>query len=335
MAPHSAAVRGLRWGVLGTAGIARDAVIPGIRAIGAGRVEAVASRDIARARSFADDQGIPLAFGSYDEMLRSGVVDVIYNPLPNTLHAEWTVKALEAGLPVLCEKPLAMHASEGRSISDAARRAGLPVAEAFMYRFHPVFDAVRAAIAQGVIGRPSTMRSVFTFVQDTDAATPASAGLGGGALRDVGCYCVNVSRLLTGTEPARATAIERRDVLDWTVAGILEFPGSFLAQIECSIENHERHEAEISGSDGTIRFPDPWFPGVESARYLLKRGESEEFIEVPGSDPYGLEALDFARAVVTGQPPRWPIADAVANLAAMDALFEAARTGRTVRVAPA
>ena len=328
------AIEDLRWGVLGTAGIART-VIAGIRAAGAGHVQAVASRDAAKGRAWADDLGIPLSFGGYAELLDSGAVDLIYNPLPNTLHAEWTVRALEAGLPVLCEKPLALHASEGRSIADAARRAGLPVAEAFMDRFHPVFDAVRAAIARGVIGRPSTMRSVFTFLQDEDAATPTSPSLGGGSLRDVGCYSVSLSRLLAGAEPIRATAVERRDQVDWTMVGILEFPGPFLAQFECSIENHERHEAEITGTDGTIRFPDPWFPGTESAHWILRKGDREERFEVPGADPYGLETLDFARAVATGTAPRWPISDAVAGLAAMDALFEAARSGRTMRVAPA
>jgi predicted dehydrogenase len=228
-----------------------------------------------------------------------------------------------------------MNAAEGRAIVDAARRTGLPVAEAFMYRFHPVFDSVRAAIARGEIGRPSTLRSVFTFMQDDGAATPASANLGGGSLRDVGCYCVGLSRLLAGTEPLTATAVERRDGVDFTMSGILGFPGGLLAQFECSIENHERHEAEISGTEGTICFPDPWFPGVQSARYLLRRGESEQTIAIPGADHYALEAIDFARAVASGSAPRWPIQDAVANLAAMDALFEAARSGRTVRVAPA
>jgi len=328
------AIGDLRWGVLGTAGIART-VIAAIRTAGAGRVEAVASRDLARADAFAGDLAIPRTFGAYDDLLQSGEVDLVYNPLPNTLHAEWTMRALEAGLPVLCEKPLALHASEGRAIADAARHAGLPVAEAFMYRFHPVFDAARAAIARGAIGRPSTMRSVFTFVQDEGAATPASTNLGGGSLRDVGCYCVSLSRLLAGAEPLRATAVERRDGVDWTLAGVLEFPGGVLAQIESSIENHERHEAEISGTEGTLRFPAPWFPGESAARFVVRRGDHEEAVEVPGADHYGLEALDFARAVASGTSPRWPIEDAVANLAAMDALFEAARTGRTVRVAPA
>ena len=144
-----------------------------------------------------------------------------------------------------------------------------------------------------------------------------------------------LSRLLVGAEPIRATAVERRDHVDWTMLGILEFPGDFLAQFECSIENHERHEAEITGTEGTIRFPDPWFPGTESACWHLVQGERQQAFEVPGADPYGLEALDFARAVAAGTPPRWPISDAVAGLAAMDALFEAARSGRTVRVAPA
>ena len=137
-------VTDLRWGILGTAAIARDALVPAIRRAGAGRVVAVASRDLEKARAFADALEIPSAFGSYAELLDSGAVDCVYVPLPNTLHAEWTIRALDAGLPVLCEKPLAMDARQGLAILAASRRTGLPVAEAFMYRHHPLYDAVRA-----------------------------------------------------------------------------------------------------------------------------------------------------------------------------------------------
>jgi predicted dehydrogenase len=328
-------VRNLRWGILGTAGIARSAFVPGVRAVGAGVVEAVASRDADKARAFADDLGIPRAFGSYEEMLASGAVDLVYNPLPNTMHAGWTVRALQAGLPVLCEKPLAMHASEGRAIADAARQAGLPVAEAFMYRFHPLFDAVRAAIARGDVGRVTALRSTFTFALDDLSSLPAAEALGGGALRDVGCYCVNAFRLLAGSEPTRAWAAEHREGVDRTMLGLLEFPGGVLAHFECSIESHERHELTVHGTAGSLSIPEPWLPREAPGRYVLDRDAGRSEVEVPAADAYGLEALDFARAVARGTPPRWPLHDSIANLSVLDALFEAARTGRGVRVAPA
>lgn len=328
-------VTDLRWGILGTAGIARSAFIPGLRAAGAGRVEAVASRDGDKARAFADDLGIPLAFGSYAEMLESGAVDLVYNPLPNTMHAAWTVKALEAGLPVLCEKPLALHASEGRSIADAARRAGLPVAEAFMYRFHPLWDAVREVLARGDLGRLTTLRSTFTFALDDPSALPAAADLGGGSLRDVGCYCVDAFRLLAGCEPLRAFAGEHRDHVDRTMVGVLEFPDGLLAHFESSIESHERHEMTVHGTLGSLVVAEPWLPGAGPGRFTVDVGAGPVAVEVPPADAYGLEALDFARAVAGGRPPRWTIQDAVATLSVMDALFESARTGRSVRVAPA
>ena len=322
----------LRWGILGTADIA-PRVIAAIRATGCGVVAAVASRDGRHARSWADAHAIPAAYGSYEALLASGDIDLVYVPLPHSLHAEWSIRCLEAGLPVLCEKPLATSAADARRVADAARRAGLPAAEAFMYRFHPLYDSVLAALRAGRIGRPTVIRSQFTFALDDPDAIVASAELGGGALMDVGCYCVNVARLLAGAEPLRAMAFARREGVDRTLCGLLELPGGVAAQIECSIESHERHSAEIAGTEGTLVIESPWFPGDDTSRFVIHRdGAADEVVLAPGGDGYQLEVRDFARACTTSQPPRWPLEDAVANMAAIEALLESARTGRAVAV---
>ena len=321
----------LRWGILGTASITR-ALMPAIRASGCGTVAAVASRDPARARAFAAEHGIPRACG-YDDLLERGVVDVVYNPLPNHLHAAWTIRCLEAGLPVLCEKPFALDAAEARTVAAAARRTGVPVAEAFMYRFHPLYDRLRELIAAGAIGELVSVGSCFTFFLDDRTALPAQAELGGGALMDVGCYCVELARRVAGREPVRAHAAARLSEVDETLVGVLEFPGGLLASLECSIAEFERHAATIAGTRGAIVIRSPWFPGAADGELRLQVEGREEVITTPGGDGYVLEVQNFARACATGAAPRWPVEDAVANMAALDALRAAARTGAAVAVA--
>jgi predicted dehydrogenase len=314
-----------RWGILGTAEIAEQ-IIRGVREGGVSEVRAVASREIGRAREWARRHGIPLAFGSYDELLRSGEIDLVYNPLPNSLHAEWTIKALEAGLPVLCEKPLAANVKEARAIERAAAGAGLYVAEAFMYRFHPQWDVVCGLVRDGAVGKLSTLYSRFTFMLDDRSAHPASAALAGGALMDVGCYCVNFSRLIAGCEPVRIFAVEQRSTVDDTMVGLLEFPNGILAHFETSIANFERHGAEIAGTEGAISIDKPWAPGSTPARVTVRRHDAEpREIVVPPANAYRLEVDDFVRVCAGKIKPRWPIGDAVANMAVIDTLFLSAR----------
>jgi predicted dehydrogenase len=321
----------LRWGILGTANIAR-AVVNGIRMSSNGTVAAVASRDSARAEAWAQTHAIPKSFGSYDALIHSGEVDAIYVPLPNSMHAEWTIRCLRAGIPVLCEKPFARSASEAREVQRVAQETGIPVAEAFMYRFHPLYDQLVGLLLQGVIGNLVSIRSAFSFHLRDRNEIPASAELAGGALMDVGCYCVNFARLITGTEPDGAVALERRSCVDDTLAGVLRFPDRVLAQVDCSIEAYDRAQAEIVGSDGVIVLEDPWFPGEERGQILLRRSAKEERITTPGGNGYHLEVEDFVEAVRTGRPPRWTVEDAVANMAVIDALLNAARTGSPTAV---
>ncbi len=313
----------LRWGVLGCASIARK-LIPAIASVPGNRVAAVASRSAQKARAFASEHAIALAVDSYEALLSSGEIDVVYNPLPNALHAPWTIRALDAGLPVLCEKPFTVTTAEAREVAAAARRAGRVVAEAFMYRHHPVYRRVAELIADGALGELRLVSSTFSFFLEDRSEVPASAELGGGALRDVGCYPVSLARLVLGEEPCRVLARARFSTVDDTLVGILEFPSGAFAQLSASIESDERAHAEIVGSRGTIVLDSPWFP---RDGFHLVRGGAAEWMPCESGDGYQLEVADFARAVRSGEPPRWPVEDAVRNVAVLEALLESARSG--------
>lgn len=321
----------LRWGILGTAHIA-PTVLKGIRLSANGVPAAIASRDTARAEAWAREHDVPQAFGSYQEMIASPDIDLVYIPLPNSMHAEWTIQCLRAGKPVLCEKPLTADAAEAREVRRVALETGVPVAEAFMYRFHPLYDHVIGLLLKGVIGNLVSVHSSFSFFLQNRNEIPASAELAGGSLMDVGCYCVNLARLITNSEPEGAVAFERRTSVDDTLVGVLQFPDRVLVQLDCSIESYDRSRAEIVGSEGVILLEKPWFPGEDRGEILLRRGSKEERIATPGGNGYHLEVEDFADAVLSNRPPRWTIDDAVANMAAIDALLRSARTGAPMAV---
>lgn len=324
----------LRWGILSTARIGKS-VMKGIGLSHACCMQAVGSRDKTRAREWAKEHGIPRAFGSYEELLASGEVDAIYNPLPNSMHAEWTIKALEAGLPVLCEKPFTLNAAEARKVVKTAKKKKLPVAEAFMYRYHPVYDRVQTLIEEGAIGDVITIRSIFSFPLDEPGNIRLKPKLGGGALMDVGCYCVNFSRMMARCEPDYASAFVRHKDVDRTVIGCLEFPNNLLAYFECSFETHDRSRAVVKGTNGTLILPSPWFPGEERAEIILRHGTQEKREYVTGANTYQLEIEDFVNACRTHQPVRWPAEDAVANMAVIDAIYRSAKERCPVKVGKA
>lgn len=322
----------LRWGILGTAEISRE-TIRGLHNGDAGVLRAVAGRDADKVRAWAREHDIPLAFGSYDELLTSGEVDVIYNPLPNSLHAVWTIKALAAGLHVLCEKPLTVDAAEARAVAQAAVYTGRCVAEGFMYRFHPQWLRVFELLQSGAIGRVRSLHSQFSWFNNDPTANSVSVEMAGGALRDVGCYCVHFSRMIAGREPVRVSAFERRDGVDLAMIGLLEFPDGVLAHFETGLDSFERHRAEIAGTGGAIVLSQPWIPGDQPARILLRRDDAApEEIVVPPADSYQLQAEAFA-AVCRGEAdPRGPLNDAVANMTVLDALFASARERRAAPI---
>lgn len=332
----------LRWGILSTAKIAQKALIPAIRDSANGVVTGLASRDRQAAQETARMHGIPHAFGSYEEMLASPEIDAVYIPLPNNLHKEWTLRAAEQGKHILCEKPFALNAVQVDEMIAAARQHNVLLAEAFMYRFHPQFAKVKSVIADGTIGRLAIIRSAFCFL----LAEPGNnirmrPELGGGSLMDVGCYCVNMSRLIARAEPVEvcATAVMgETSGVDETFAGILRFPGGVVAHFDCSFQTDYREWLQIQGSGARLDLHRPIKPGTRLGEILLRQGETADTlaaattITAPGANHYQLMVEDFNNAVLKGTPLRFPPEEGRANMQVIDALFESARTGRTVQV---
>jgi predicted dehydrogenase len=321
----------LRWGLLGTARINR-ALIPAIRASARSRLDGVASRTEARAREYAEEWQIPRAFGSYESMLADADIDAIYVPLPNHLHVEWTLAAIEAGKHVLCEKPMALTPSDVDRIAAAADRRGVVVSEAFMYRHHPLTARVAALVADGAVGRLQVVRGAFTFVLTRPNDVRMVPEWGGGSLWDVGCYPVSYARLLAG-EPLEVSAQATRHAsgIDMAMAGALRFPDDVLGVFDCSFGSHFRTFVEVAGTEGVMLIEAPFKPGIE-ASVRLTRGDDVESIVVPGEPLYVGEVEDIEASVFDGRPTRMTLADTRGNVAALAGLHEAARTGRVVSI---
>lgn len=328
----------LRWGVLGAANIALKRVIPAIQASSNGRVVALASRDVEKARAAAP-LGIERVHAGYEALLADPDIDAIYNPLPNSLHAEWTVRAAEAGKAILCEKPLARDAAEAQRMVDTCARHGVPLMEAFMYRFHPQNVRVRELLRQGAIGTPGQVRAGFSFrMYPLDAANVRlQRDLAGGALMDVGCYAVNASRMIFGDEPLRATAWRDLDAgfgVDVGLAGVLEYPERRFATIDCSFTSGYSGWYSIVGSEGAIEAPRAFTPQTEETVIVITDAYSVRHEErFAGVDQYRLMAEAFAAAVLDGAPVPCPPGDAVHNMRAIDALARAAAEGRAQEIA--
>ena len=323
----------LKVGILSTAKIA-NAILTGARESAGAEVVAVASRDLGRAEAYAAEKGIARAHGSYEELLADDAVEAVYVPLPNSMHVPWSVKALQAGRHVLCEKPLAPRAADAEAAFDAAERAGRILMEGFMWRYHPATDTVTSLVADGAIGRVRVVRAAFGFTMDPGADNVRwSAELEGGALMDVGCYCLSALRLLAG-EPERVSAevVEGGDGVDARMAGLLRFGDDVLGTFDCGFDLPRRAGLEIVGETGTIVSLDPWHGGEPVVRILRPEVEEPEDVPVEAANPYARELDDLARAVREGGDPRLGRADAVGQARAIEALYRAARDGGPVPV---
>ncbi|MFL5734830.1 MAG: Gfo/Idh/MocA family protein [Chloroflexia bacterium] len=330
--------RRLRFGIVGTSHIA-DTVIPAMRAAGNCELRAAASREAGRARDWARERGIPLSFGSYEEMLASDEIDAVYIPLPNGLHREWSVRAAEMGKHVLCEKPIAANTAETVEIAEAAEKHGVKLMEAFMYRFHPQTGRVRQLLADGAIGEIKIIRASFGFYLARDEDIRLSKELAGGALMDVGCYCVSVARLMAGVEPVAATAsaVWASTGVDDTLAGTLEFPGGVLGVIDCSFRTGPGAEQrlDIGGTLGRIQVPEPFRLGEEPTSITVVTGVTgggTETVQVPGANEYRLMLEHFAGAALEDRPVDYTPQDSLGNMRAIEALYESARSGRRVEI---
>jgi predicted dehydrogenase len=322
----------IRWGVLSTANIATGKVIPGLRRSPRSEVLGIASREGGRAADVAARLGIGRAYGSYEAMLADPDIDAVYIPLPNHLHAEWTIAAARAGKHVLCEKPLALTADEAQGMIDACRDAGVLLMEAFMYRQHPSWLAVRELIASGRIGRLEAVDSWFSYFNDDPANIRNILAVGGGALYDIGCYSVNLSRMLFGAEPVRVHAAIRRDPaigVDILTSGILEF-ATGVATFTCSTRTETDQRVHVYGTAGRISIEIPFnIPPDRPTRVFLTAGgdppvsPATETLTFDTADPYACEADRFADAILDGAPLPVEAEDAVSNLRVIEALFAA------------
>lgn len=331
--------RRVRWGILGCAGIAERALIPAVRQSRSGALAAIASRDASRAGEWARRFGFARSHGSYQELIDDPAVDAVYNPLPNDLHAEWSIRAMRAGKHVLCEKPMAMNAEEVRSMIAAARSNGVQLMEGFMYKFHPQIDRTLEILASGRIGAPRAVHSSFTFRYDHDPSNYRwSPGQGGGALYDVGCYTLSIARLVLGAEPIAVSAAARVDPatgVDVTTEALLEFPGGRFALCESSFEAQFQSRLLVVAADGLLRLDRAFSAKDHDVAVEIVRDDSPGSVPVPKANMFALMIDEFGSAVLDGAPLRYPAADAWHNMRAIDACFESIRTGRRVAVPPA
>ena len=321
----------VRWGILSTARI-NDKLLAGARLAAGVEVVAVGSRDRARGEAFAAEHGIGRVHGSYEDLLADPDVEAVYIPLPNSLHVPWSIQALEAGKHVLCEKPLTRRVADADAAFDAADRAGRLLMEAFMWRYHPQTEAlVRLA---GEIGPLRVVRAAFGFPMPPDdvANVRLQGSLEGGALMDVGCYCVSALRLLGG-EPERVQGefVAGGDGVDVRFAGVLRFAEDAVGTFDCGFDVPNRSAIEVVGEGGALVSSDPWH-GTGPRLTLARPGEPPEEVPVEAANPYQLELEDLSAAIRSGGAPRLGRADAVGQARVIEALYAAADAGRAVAV---
>jgi len=322
----------IRWGILSTAKIGRTKVIPALQSSAHNEVLAICSRDTQSARAAADELGIARAYGSYEELLADPDVDAIYNPLPNHLHVEWSIKALQAGKHILCEKPLGLNAADAQRLLDAANdHPQLVAMEAFMYRFHPRWQVAKALIDSGRIGKLLSLHSHFSYNNRDPLNIRNSVAMGGGALMDIGCYSISLSRWLFNSEPTRVigqvTPYENSEV-DCLISGILAFAqGSATFTAATKVEAQQYMEA--FGEKGSLLLPVPFNPISDSATEIhIKHDGDVEVISIEASDHYREMVDAFARSIMEKQPAPTPLSDAINNMRVIDAVFASVAKGQ-------
>jgi predicted dehydrogenase len=322
----------LNWGLLSTARINRALITP-LRASPRNQLFAVASRTQESADRYAREWKIPRAHGSYEALLADPEIDVIYNPLPNHLHAEWTIKAVEAGKHVLCEKPLALSVQEVDAVQTAARKHGRVVAEAFMYRHHPQTLRVQELVKSGSLGTIKLIRGSFSFVLSDRGDIRLDPVKGGGSIWDLGCYPISYTRTVLGANPLEVFGwqVISQSGVDETFVGQMRFANDVMAQFDSSLATPLHAFMEIVGSEGTLNIPKPYKPGIDEKIYLT-RADKIETIKIKGQELYIGEVEDMADAILLGREPRISLDDSRANVATMCALLESARAGKAIRV---
>lgn len=324
----------VRWGVLGCASIALNKVIPALQQAQNCKVMAIASRGADRAARAAESLGIGRHFASYEELLDDPDVEAVYLPLPNSLHAEWAMRAAEAGKHVLCEKPIAMSAAEAETMVKACQRAGVVLMEAFMYRLHPLWARTRELVASGHIGELLSIQASFSYT-NTDPTDIRNIGsLGGGALLDIGCYPINVARMMFGAEPTGVNAVVRRDPrfgTDVLTSALLDFDGRQMT-FTCSTQLQDDQWVHLVGTEGRLLLDVPFnIPTDRPTQIVHTRGgdagavppvaAEHHVIEIPVADQYRVQGELFSAAIRDGSPVPLPPEDAIANMAVIDQIL--------------
>jgi predicted dehydrogenase len=324
----------VRWGVLSTADIAIEKVLPAMQQGEYCEIAAIASRGLEKAQAAAKRLGIARAYGSYEELLADPTIDAIYNPLPNHLHVPWSVKALQAGKHVLCEKPIALTAAEGQELVDTARQhPHLKVMEAFMYRFHPQWQRARQLVAEGRIGTLRTIQSFFSYYLADPNNIRNLATAGGGGMLDIGCYTVSLSRFIFGAEPRRVFGLVEYDPqfkTDRLASAILDF-GHGTSTFTCSTQLSPYQRVNIFGTEGRIEIEIPFnAPPDRPCKIWYEHEDKIEEIQFPICNQYTLQGDLFSQAVLNNTSVPTPLEDAVANMRVIEAVFRSSKSGTWV-----
>ncbi len=322
----------LNWGLLSTARINRALIKP-INASKRTRLLAVASRSISSAEAYAREWKIPRAHGSYEAMLNDPEIDVVYNSLPNHLHAEWTVKALHAGKHVLCEKPFALTLAEVDAMSQAAHETGKVLAEAFMYRHHAQTLKVKEIVDSGVLGKIQLIKGAFTFTLTRAGNFRNFKDMGGGSIWDVGCYPISYARTIVGAEPVEVFGwqVQGQDGSDESFIGQMKFKDEIYMQFDCGFKSPSRSFIEIIGTEAALNIPNPFKPRLKNEIHLNRNDETQK-IKISGSELYLGEVEDMCDAILHGKAPRVTLADSRENITVILALLESAKSGKVVIV---
>ena len=319
-------MRPVKWGIVSTAHINR-LVIPPAQASDKCDLIAVASRDAARAETYAREWGIERSYGSYEALLDDPDVDAVYISLPNSMHCEWSIRAVEAGKHVLCEKPLSRRAAEVEAAFDAADRSGRLLSEAFMWRHNPQTQKLTELVDAGAVGAPRVIRSSFSFtIEDDPDNVRLLSGLDGGALMDVGCYCVSAARLLGG-EPRHAAGVQvlGGNGVDVVFAGVMLQDNGVMAHFDCGFVLPSRDELEVIGEEGSLFLDDPWH--AHAPLIEIRHDGAVERVETERVNSYQLELENLSEAIRGEAEPLLGRADAVGKARALEALYAAAASG--------
>lgn len=327
----------VRWGILSTANIGVKKVIPAMQRGSFSTVTAIASRNPDSAKSAADDLNIEKWYGSYDALLEDDEVDAIYNPLPNHLHVSWSIKALEAGKHVLCEKPIGLSSADGQRLVDAGKaHPKLKLMEAFMYRHHPQWQYARSVVTGGSIGQLRTIESHFSYFNNDAQNIRNIADIGGGGLMDIGCYNISLSRFICNAQPKRVIGVIENDPdfkTDRLASAILQFPDNVTSTFTCSTQLSPWQRVNIFGTLGRIEIEIPFNASPDKpCRTWLQTDGPPELVQHPVSDQYTLQGDLMSQAILNDTPVPTPIEDAVANMKVIEAVRQSAETNGWVEL---